>query len=74
MKNNIIGFRRVRSVKSADAKSARKCKTNLCEAFKKGGVFDAFKKKKKEKKSLDKQFGNCAVSLKVPESAVLWLG
>lgn len=28
----------------------------------------------KKRKSSDKQFGNCAVSLKVPpESAVLWL-
>lgn len=56
------------SVKSTDAKSARKCNANLWEAFKRWSVW-----RLKKKKSLDKQFGNCAVSLKVPKSAVLGL-
>lgn len=58
------------SVKSTAAKSTQKSNNiNLREAFKRWSVW-RFKKKKN---SLDKQFGKCAVSLKVPESAVLWL-
>lgn len=46
VKNNIIGFRRLRSVKSTDAKSTQKSYTNLWEAFKRWSVWRLKKKKK----------------------------